>query len=357
MPPRRPNAPAPDPLPRLRSRGALLGLAVGDALGVPLKTRRLVAPSFPQLADGPYRELKGGGPFELRRGQVGESGQQAGVLGAGLRELGRYDADEMLRRYLSWQGHAPGMSDATREVLTEVTESGMPRATAARRVWLRGYRRGAGNGSLARTAPIGVFFHKHKDAQERVQASMADSALTHFDPLCQLACAALNGSIAHAITAGTKLKTEDLVTAAVSGLSLASAALGRSAAEFVQEVSVATAALKDDLAAAQRDDPMLYGPDLHLHKQPDHVRVAFRLAYWELFHAPSFEAGVVDVVNRGGDADANGAVAGALLGAFHGEEAIPAEWQEGVLEALGPYGSGPLSTTWHPRHLLLLAPD
>ncbi len=355
MPPRRPSAPAPDPHPRLRSRGALLGLSVGDALGVPLRTRRLVAPPFPQLADGPYWELKGGGPFELRRGQVGESGQQAGVLGAGLRERGCYDADEMPRRYLAWMGHAPGMSDATREVLTEMAESGLPRATAARRVWLRGFRRGAGNGSLARTAPIGVFFHK--DTQARVQASLADSALTHFDPCCQLACAALNGSIAHAITAGTKLKVEDLITAAVSGLSLASASLGRSAADFVQEVSAATAALKDDLAAAQRDDPMLYGPDLHLHLQSNHVRVAFRLAYWELLHAPSFEAGVVDVVNRGGDADANGAIAGALLGAFHGEEEIPSDWQEGVLEALGPYGSGPLSTTWHPRHLLLLAPD
>ncbi len=355
MPPRRPAAAAPDPLPRLRSRGALLGLAVGDALGVPLKTRRLIAPPFPQLADGPYREMKGGGPYELRRGQVGESGQQAGVLGASLRELGRYDADEMPRRYLAWQGHAPGMSDFTREVLTEMAESGLPKVTAARRVWLRGFRKAAGSGSLARTAPIGVFFHK--DVQARVQASLADSALTHFDPCCQLACAALNGSIAHAIHAGAKLKGEDLITAAISGLSLASASLGRSAADFVQEVSAATAALKEDLAAAQREDPVLYGPDLHLHKQADHVRVAFRLAYWELLHAPSFEAGVVDVVNRGGDADANGAVAGALLGAFHGEEAIPSEWQEGVLEALGPYGSGPLITTWHPRHLLLLALD
>jgi ADP-ribosylglycohydrolase len=278
---------------------------VGDALGVPLKTRRLAAPPFPQLTDGPYRELKGGGPFELRRGQVGESGQQACVLGAGLRELSRYDADDMLRRYLSWQGHAQGMSEATREVLTEVLESGMPKATAGRRVWLRGHRRVVGNGSLARTAPIGVFFRK--DSQARIQASLADCALTHFDPRCQLACVALNGA--------------------------------------------------SDLVAAKDKDPMLYGPDLHLHLKPDHVRVAFRLAWWELVHAPSFEAGVVDAVNRGGDADANGAITGALLGAFHGEAAIPSEWREGVLEAFGPWASGPLGTTWHPRNLLLLAPD
>jgi ADP-ribosylglycohydrolase len=355
-PPRRPSS-EPDPFPSLRGRGALLGLAVGDALGVPFKTRQLVAPGFPRLADGLYRSLKGGGPFELRKGQVGECGQQACVLGVGLRELRRYDAADMLRRYLAWQEHAAGMTEYTREVVTEMLESGLPKATASRRVWVRGFRRKATNGSLARTAPLGVFFHK--DPQARVQASLEDSALTHFDPRCQLACAALNGSIAHALNAGEKLKAEDLITAAISGLSVASASLGRSAGDLVQEVSFATAFLKEDLMAAQWDDPLLYGPDnhLHLHRNQDHVRVAFRLAYWELLHAPTFEDGLVDVINRGGDSDANGAVAGALLGAFHGEQAIPFEWRQGVMESLGFMGAGRLGSLWHPRNLLPLAPE
>ncbi|WNG36114.1 ADP-ribosylglycohydrolase family protein [Archangium violaceum] len=354
MPPRRPSPPEPDLSPHLRGRGALLGLAVGNALGVPLKTRSLVAPAFPQLIEGPHRKLKGGGPFELRPGQVGESGQMASCLGTGLRELGSYDAAHMMGRYLAWQGHAVGKSEHTQEVMTEALESGLPKATAGRRVWLRGFRRVASNGSLARTAPIGVFFCE--DTQARVQASLADSALTHFDPRCQLACAALNGSIAHALTAGEQLRKEDLITAALSGLMVASATLGRSAGDFVQEVSTATTFLKEDLAAAQREDPMLYWPDLHMLRKQDHVRVAFRLAYWELLHAPSFEAGLVDVVNRGGDADVNGAVAGALLGAFHGEDAIPSDWRHGVLESPGP-SAGVLWSLYHPRHLLLLAPE
>ena len=356
MPPRRPTAPPPIPYPYLRGRGTLLGLAVGDALGGPLKSRRLPAPLFPQLADGPYREPRAGGPFELRRGQVGESSQMATCIAWSLFELGHYDEEDVLRRYLAWQEHAVGMSDHTREVMTELAESSPPmRLTAGRRVWQRSFRRAAGNGSLARTAPLGVFFFR--DPQARMQASLADSALTHFDPCCQLACAALNGSISHALGAGGKLEPEHLITAALSGLSVASAALGRSAADFVREVSDATAFLKEDLAAASREDPQLYGPELHLHQKADHVRVAFRLAYWELLHAASFEAGVVDVINRGGDADVNGAVTGALLGAFYGEEAIPTEWRQAVLEALGPWGSGPLWTTWHPRHLLQVAPD
>lgn len=354
MPPRRPSAPAHDPSPRLRGRGALLGLAVGDALGVPLKTRPLIAPPFPQLADGPHRKLKGGGPFELRKGQVGESGQMASCLGVGLREQGTYDTDQMLRRYLAWQAHGEGLSEFTQEVLTDMLESGLPKANAGRRVWLKNLRRAAGNGSLARTAPIGVFFHDNP--QVRLQASLADCALTHFDPRCQLACAALNGSIAHALNAGERLQKEDLFTAALSALSLASASLARSAGDYIHEVTIATTFLKEDLAAARQSDPMLYWPDMHMLRKQDHVRVAFRLAYWELMHAPDFEAGLVDVVNRGGDADVNGAVAGALLGAFHGEDAIPSEWRQGVLELPGP-SAGLLWSHYHPRHLLLLAPD
>ena len=74
------------------------------------------------------------------------------------------------------------------------------------------------------------------------------------------------------------------------------------------------------------DDPQLYGPEVHLQDQEGFVRVAFRLAFWELLHAPSFAAGVIDAANRGGDADTNAAIAGALLGAHHGRVAIPDAW-------------------------------
>ncbi|MBM7115763.1 ADP-ribosylglycohydrolase family protein [Archangium primigenium] len=355
MPPRRPIAPAaPDPHPRSRGRGALMGLVVGDALGSPLKSRNLLAPVFPTLAEGVHRVLRAGGPFELKKGQVGESGQMACCLGVGLRELGTYDANEQLRHYLRWQRSAQGMSPFTEEVMTELLESSLPKALAARRVWLRGGRKVALNGSLARTAPLGVYFYRDQDT--RLRASFADSALTHFDPRCQLACATLNASIAHALGAGEGLDAPSLLTATLSELTLASAMLGRLMPDLVYEISVATATIREDLDAARQDDPQLYWPELHMHRKPTLVRVALRLAYWELLHAPTFEAALVDVINRGGDADVNAAVTGALLGAFHGEEAIPSDWSQGVLDALGPR-DGALWNTYHPRQLLTIAPE
>jgi ADP-ribosylglycohydrolase len=98
-------------------------------------------------------------------------------------------------------------------------------------------------------------------------------------------------------------------------------------------------------------DPQLYGPELHIHDQAGFVRVAFRLAFWEMLHAPTFEAALVDVANRGGDADTNAAIAGALCGAVAGELEIPDAWKRLVLDALSDDLSSPFATDYHPRVL------
>jgi len=45
-----------------------------------------------------------------------------------------------------------------------------------------------------------------------------------------------------------------------------------------------------------------------------------------LFATESFEDCLIDVINRGGDADTTGAIAGMLAGARYGPDAIPARW-------------------------------
>lgn len=334
---------------RDRARGALLGLAVGDALGTTLEFKALPAPPFPTRCDGPHVEVTGGGPFKVRAGQVTDDTQMAVALATSLRVVKTLSADDVARRYCAWLPHAFDVGNQTREALSGYTAAAGPHH-AAKQHWIKNGKKPAGNGSLMRTAPIAVYFAR--DRQARIHASLDDSAITHFDPRCQLACAAFNAAIAAAITSPGDPDPKKLLAAAQSDLTIAAAELGKRLGDSVREVQEATVALKEDLELAQKPDPQLYGPAVHMHHHQGFVRVALRLAFWELFHAPSFEAALIDVVNRGGDADTNGAITGALLGAVHGEGNVPSRWRQAVLEAAPPQPV--FRTTYHPTQLLPL---
>ena len=61
------------------------------------------------------------------------------------------------------------------------------------------------------------------------------------------------------------------------------------------------------------------------------VLVAFRNALWQLLLAFNLEEALVDTVMRGGDTDTNAAICGTLLGSVEGQDAIPAQWSECLL--------------------------
>ncbi|HET9594671.1 MAG TPA: ADP-ribosylglycohydrolase family protein, partial [Anaeromyxobacteraceae bacterium] len=234
----------------------------------------------------------------------------------------------------------------TAAALNAIREGTAP-LDAGRIVWAGAARRPAGNGSLMRTAPIGVLLAT--DGGARRAAALGDSAITHYDPRCRLACAAFDAAIAAALEEPDDARA--LVAAARAELPAAAQALAAEHAADAGLVADALHQLEEDLALAERRDPALYGRDVHLHRTQGFVRVAFRLAFWEALHAPSWEAALLDVVNRGGDADTNGAITGALLGALHGEGAIPEAWRTRVLGAV-PREEGPLRDLYHPRSLL-----
>ena len=334
---------------RERSRGALIGLAVGEALGIPNEGRNMPAPDFPTLCDVEV-DVRGGGRLNLRRGQTSWGTQMAVTLATSLRTLRRYDLFETAKAYARWAPLNPEAPDPVKQAATLISEGRMIEYVG-KRVWLENGQRVTDNAALARTAPIGVFFAAQQE--ERQRAALDDTALTHFSPQCRLACATFNGLIGAAITTPKeRLEKDEILKVAEAQLSLAASTLGRAESDWVQQVKDAADWLRDDVRAAQDPDPMLYGPDLHMFNQASYVRVAYRLALWELFHAPTFQAALQDVVFRGGDADTNAAITGALLGAVFGEKAIPEQWREPVLEYV-PAGDDPLAT-WHPATMLTL---
>lgn len=333
-----------------RARGALLGFAVGDALGTTYEGKRSPSEMFPKMNDGPHTEMRGNGPWAVRRGQVTDDTQQAVCVAMSLRNLRRYDVVETAKEYSRWVDHAFDCPAATRAAIVLLREGKHPEFTG-KRVWLESGQKARDNGSLMRCAPLGVFFLW--DQAARITATLEDAQISHFSPQCQLAGVIINSVIAAAIACPQeKLDKVNALKAIEADLSIGASQLGRMIPDWVLQVKDASDWLREDIKASQDDDPMLYGPELHLHLYADWVRVTLRLVLWELWHAPTFEAALVDVINRGGDCDTNAAITGALFGAIHGAHAIPERWSQDVLEV---NGQGPLFSKYHPRELVTLA--
>ena len=324
-----------------RARGALLGLAVGDALGTTYEFEALEQAAYPALATGPATDVVGGGPFGLEPGQVTDDTQLAICIARSLVERGGFDPADIARRYVVWRDGAFDIGSQTRAAIDRLRD-GESYATAGLSVWRAWERKPAGNGSLMRTAPLAVALA----GDELIDAAIVESAITHADPRCALACAAFDAAIRAALDGASLLDAAHAAIARGARHALWSA-------DDREHVERAVVDLESDLAAARDDDPRVYRPGMHLHATQGFVRVAFRLAFWHAVHTPSWRDAVVDVASRGGDSDTNGAIVGALVGARDGASAIPPAWIERVLGATQP---GP--TAWadahHPRHLLAL---
>jgi ADP-ribosylglycohydrolase len=335
---------------RDRARGVLFGQAVGDAVGTTQEFSRPNALPFPALNRSPQSDLIGGGPFGLEAGQVTDDTQMAICLADSLIAKGGFDAADVAGRYVEWRRHAFDVGNQTSATLAKVAQGTAP-LEAGRAVWEAMGRRPAANGSLMRSSPLGVFFAG--DAAALRSAALMDSAITHFDPRCRIACAAFLAAIRRALI-DPEAGASEMTAAARDELALAAAAVAAEGATPPELATAAAADLERDLTLAAARDPELSG-EVDLYRGQGFVRVAFRLAFWELLHAPDFEAAILDVANRGGDADTNGAIAGALFGARSGEGGIPAAWRSRVEGACQRAGSV-WADRYHPRRLFALAP-
>ncbi|MBK7073943.1 MAG: ADP-ribosylglycohydrolase family protein [Myxococcales bacterium] len=339
------------PADRDRGLGALWGLALGDALGTTTEFTAPPAPPYPALATGPLDDIVGGGPFSLAPGEVTDDTQLAAALAQSLIVCdGDLDRVDLAARFVDWQRHAFDVGSQIGAALRRLG-TGASVDDAARAVWLERGKDAAGNGGLMRAAPLAVAYCARPDAL--IDAALAEAALTHFDPRCRLAQAAYDAAIAAAVRPDGAPTAAAMLAAARAALDEAAARLD-AVGDDRDRITAAHAALTSDLDAATADDPGLYGERLHLHRHQGFVRVAFRLAFWQLVHAPDFAAGVIDVANRGGDADTNAAIVGALLGARDGLATLPRRWVERVHDARPPDEA--LATRYHPRALVELVP-
>ncbi|MFI6740900.1 ADP-ribosylglycohydrolase family protein [Nonomuraea sp. NPDC050451] len=277
----------------VRAAGAVVGAAVGDALGAPFEfgTAGAFSARFPIPGSG--GEMCGGGGWDA--GEATDDTQMAVHVAESLLERDGLDLPDIFARFQRWAADEPkDIGLQTEDVLTR----GLPWDQAAVAHY-RSSRHAAGNGALMRAAPSAVYF-AGDGQQTTMDAARHIAALTHGDP---------------AAGEGTAI-FHDLVRVALTGAD-------------------PLAALPDTLAAVRPDHRERYATVLDPHWHPGQatefngaVWPCLGSAVWALRVTGGYEDALRAAIDLGGDTDTVAAVTGGLAGAVYGSAAIPARWTE-----------------------------
>jgi ADP-ribosyl-[dinitrogen reductase] hydrolase len=285
-----------DSLLRDRARGAVWGLALGDALSASSQT----------LQPGEFAEITapvGGGVLQLAAGEVSDDTAMAVCVADSLLACRDVEPRDQIGRYQAWlaAGPAPGARLVVRKAIAVAS-------------WRRGGLAGSHDPSQQSPESLGrcvtAVLFAHDDAAVAISAAAAITRVTHQAPLVVDACRFF-AAMVHAALQG--VPKSQLVT--------------RAAQAPMAPVKDELLELVQTWLPGEHPPPLSQGTVLAV---LDAVVRAF------LDH-PDFASGLLALVNQGGDSDVAGAAYGQLAGAHYGAAALPVAWLSSLpdLESLG----------------------
>ena len=280
-------------VPRQRDRaiGALLGLAIGDAVGTTLEFK-------PRDTYQPLTDMVGGGPFGLKPGEWTDDTAMALALADSLTGKDDLDEQDLMRRFVDWRdrgvysctGRCFDIGITTNEALTTWKRTGNLHCGSTN-------PQKAGNGSLMRLSPVAIRFWKDRAKLRDVAARQ--SRTTHGAPEAVDACVAFVEMLADAIEGAPRSQ----VLSNRSGVGPYSGNIA--------------AIMMGSWRGKPRSEIRASG----------YVAHTLEAAIWSVGRTADFQAAVLSAANLGEDADTTGAVAGQLAGALYGISRMPERWK------------------------------
>ncbi len=288
-----------DPIRYDRARGALLGLAAGDAVGTTLE---FLAPGTFE----PIEDMVGGGPFHLAPGEWTDDTSMALCLAESLLECGRFDPVDQMNRYLRWWQEGYWSVKGYCFDIGNTVSGALRRYIANPEEPFAGSTdpRTAGNGSLMRLAPVVLFFAGNPVAA--IEFAGQSSRTTHGAAAAVDACRYFAGLLVGALNGESKEILLSPRYAPVEGYwtrCRLDPAVGRVA----------------DGSFRRKAPPAIRGSG--------YVVESLEAALWAFSTTDDFRSGCLAAANLGEDADTTAAIYGQLAGAYYGAEAIPCEWR------------------------------
>lgn len=274
-----------------RARGALVGLAVGDAVGTTLEFQ-------PPGSFEPITDLVGGGPFDLEPGQWTDDTSLALCLADSIVTVGGMDLVDQLQRYVRWRdeglwssnGRCFDIGGTTSAQLRRFERTGAPVDPSPDEA-------SAANGSLMRLAPVPIAWHRSvAEAAERA----GESSRTTHAATRPVDCCRLYGAMVAAVIGGATL--DEVLAPSFWQWG-----------ELHPEVAAIAAG-----SYRTKEPPEIRGSGYCIE--------ALEAALWAVAGADSYRDAVLRAANLGDDADTTAAIAGQLAGAWWGLSRIPREW-------------------------------
>lgn len=276
----------------------IFGQAIGDALGLASEfmTKEEVKYFYPNgirsyddIIQDRHRSLWQKGTW------TDDTDQMLCILDS-IIENKTIDLTDIAKRFVAWkQTSGIGIGRHTLNVLSIGDYVKNP-FKASELIWNISRKQNAANGAIMRTAILGCWNYTD---WEQVKANTENVCkLTHFDPRCVGSCVIIT-YIAHQYLTNQDVQKSDIICIA-----------NEYDSRIIEYVELA---YQNNIEALKLDEQGKVGYTLK----------TMSAALWAYNYSPDFYSGLRNVIEQGGDADTNGAVAGALLGLKFGLNSIP----------------------------------
>ena len=285
--------------------GMLLGLATGDALGVPVEFE-----SRRKLKADPVKGMRAFGTWNQPAGTWSDDTSLKIAAMESITRLGKIDYQDIMENFLCWYEHDYFTATGERFDIGNTTYSAIVRFkqkfSLPTECGLTD-ESSNGNGSLMRILPATLYLYGTcgKIAGDELKIIHEFSAMTHGHMISRMACGI------YSLIAAKLLDGKNISEAFALGMNNAKTFYGSDTAfkNFSRLCDENFVALPENEISAS-----------------GYVVHTLEAALWCLLNTNDYKTLALKAVNLGGDTDTTAAVAGGLAGIIYGVEAIPAEW-------------------------------
>lgn len=286
-------------------RDALFGLAIGDALGVPVEFQ-----SRERLRQNPVTDMIGYGTFNLPAGTWSDDSSLAFCLAEALRH--DFSLKEISKNFQQWlysnywtpYGYVFDVGITTQQAIENLSTGISPDLAGG----FNEYENG--NGSLMRILPL-LFYIKDKTIEERFQLTKAVSSITHGHIRSVISCFYYLEFARELLKNKNKFFIYDTLKELLP--------------DFLFSLSIPP-------EEVNLFNPLLSGNIHNLQEQEiqssGYVLDTLEASIWCLLTTNSYKDAVLKAVNLGNDTDTTGSVTGGLAGLLYGFDNIPESWVE-----------------------------